>query len=68
MEPTVSEAVKMVLEMLEHTPRQAEDVHIESSLTFELPHALGCGSPSLLARKIAHDVRRLEIMMEEQAR
>jgi|LZQO01.1.fsa_nt_gb hypothetical protein len=66
MEPTVSEAVKMVLEMLEQTPRVSEDRHVEASLTFELPNALGCGSPALLARKIAHDVRRLEIMMEEQ--
>ncbi len=64
----MDEALKMVMEMLEQTPRRDADVHVEASLTFELPHALGCGTPALLARKIAHDVRRLEIMMEEQSR
>ncbi|MBU0836156.1 MAG: hypothetical protein KJ945_02255 [Gammaproteobacteria bacterium] len=55
-----------MLEALEQTPRQAEDRHVEASLTFEMPYALGCGSASLLARKIAHDIRRLEIMMEKE--
>ena len=62
----MDEALKMVMEMLEQTPRRDADVHVEASLTFELPHALGCGSASLLARKIAHDIRRLEIMMEKE--
>lgn len=62
----MNDAVSKVLEALEQTPRQAEDRHVEASLTFEMPHALGCGSASLLARKIAHDIRRLEIMMEKE--
>ncbi|MTI91684.1 MAG: hypothetical protein FH750_10005 [Pseudomonas stutzeri] len=62
----MNDAVSKVLEALEQIPRRAEDHHVEASLTFELPHALGCGSASLLAKKIAHDVRRLEIMMEKE--
>ena len=64
----MNDAVEMVLSALEQTPRQAEDRHVEASLTFELPHALGCGSPELLARKIAHELRRLALMMEKTKR
>lgn len=56
-------ASEMVSEALTRTPLRGEDVHVEGSLTCELPHALGCGSPQLLAQKIAHDLRRLEIML-----
>jgi len=57
------EPVRVVMDALDRIPLTDEDRHIQASLEFELPHALGCGSPQLLAMKIAHDLRRLEIML-----
>jgi hypothetical protein len=59
----VTEAMKMILNAMANTPLQGEDRHIQASLELELPHALGCGSPQLMARKIANDIRRLQIML-----